>query len=136
MTRVISYARTATRKQAEDHSSIPKQLAAIRRYAAEQDWQIVGEYTDESIGGHTDRRPGFQRMIEDALSGQADLILVEDFSRLFRDWALMKTYRRKLDQKGIGVVSITQPETDSTLVFEKGCCLLCGGSLEAVQATD
>ena len=135
MKRVMSYARTATKKQPQDHSSIPRQLAALRRYAGEQGWQIVGEYTDERISGNTDRRPGLQSMVENALAGQADLILVEDFSRLFRDYYLMETYRRKLNQKGIEVVSITQSGGESEPAFVVGRCPLCGGSLEDVQAT-
>jgi site-specific DNA recombinase len=108
MPRAMSYARVAVRKQAEDDLSIAHQLATIRRHATANGWRIIGEYVDEGVSGATDRRPGFQRMIDDALSGQADLILVQSLSRLFRNHFLFEMYCRKLKEKGIGILSITE----------------------------
>jgi site-specific DNA recombinase len=122
MSKVLLYARTATQKQKESNGSIPDQLAAMRRYAEARGDQIAGEYVDERISGNTDMRPAFQQMIEDALSGTADIILVESTHRLFRDHLLMEKYRRKLGEQGIKIVSTTDRLDDSDIgLFMKQC---------------
>ena len=73
-------------------------------------------------------------MIEDALTGKADLIAVYSLDRLFRDHFLTELYRRKLEEKGIGIASIIEDlrEGESALPVRQlfGRCPLCCGILE------
>jgi DNA invertase Pin-like site-specific DNA recombinase len=115
MGRAFLYARVSTQKQAERDLSIPDQLAAMRSYAEYRGLEVAGEYIDEGKTGTTERRPAFQRMIEDALAGGASLILVHSLSRLFREHFFMEKYRRKLEEKGVKIASITEDVGDSEI---------------------
>lgn len=115
MTRAFLYERVSTQKQADRDLSIPDQDAAMRRYAEAKGWEVAGTYIDEGLSGTTDRRPAFQRMIEDALSGLADVIVVHSLTRLFREHFFMEKYRRKLEEKGVRIVSITEDVGDSEI---------------------
>lgn len=101
--RVFLYARTATRNQAEPSITLERQLSTMREYAQTQKWVVAGEYVEEGVSGATDQRPELQRMVQNALSGDADLILVQDFSRLFRDTFLIEKYKRKLEKGGVAI---------------------------------
>ena len=46
--RVVCYARVSSERQAEKDLSIPAQLKALRRYALDRNWELVGEYIDEA----------------------------------------------------------------------------------------
>ncbi len=112
--RCIIYARVSTARQAEQNISIPDQLKRARKYAAARGFEIVGEYVERGASARDDRRPQFQAMIEAALKAPKpfDLILVHSFSRFFRDEVHFELYRRRLEKRGIGVVSITQEMSD------------------------
>jgi site-specific DNA recombinase len=112
--RVFLYARSATITQVEEGNSITSQLRAMRTYACRQHWEVNGEYVDEGKSGSTDQRSGFQRMIKDACSepNSVDVVLVENFSRLFRNVYFMEMYRGKLKDHDIRIVSATQDEDD------------------------
>ncbi len=64
-----------------------------------------------------DRRPEFQRMIEEGTSKPApfDIVLVHSFSRFFRDAFDMEFYNRRLAKNGVRVVSITQELGDDPI---------------------
>ena len=123
MKRVFLYARVSTQKQAERDLSIPDQLAAMRTHAAARKWEVAGEYVDEGVSGTTDRRPEFQRMIDDACCAPppAQIILVHSFTRLFRESFLQELYRRKLEENGIVFASVTEEfgEGDAGLLMQK-----------------
>lgn len=61
-----------------------------------------------------DRRPVFQRMLEDARSPDRrfDVICVHAFSRFYRNGAEMEMTIRRLRKCGVEVVSVTQPTGD------------------------
>src|SRR5262249_19240075 len=63
-----------------------------------------------------DRRPQFQRMMEDATRRDRpfDAILVHSFSRFFRDSFLFELHRRTLEKNGVALVSITQTVTEDS----------------------
>jgi site-specific DNA recombinase len=125
MKRVMSYARVSSQRQFERDLSIPDQQASMRRHAEVKGWEIVGEY-EEGMSATNDRRPVFQRMIEDALSGQADLILVHSISRFSREHFLFEMYRRKLEAKGIGLASVSEDfgESESALLMQQFIALM------------
>ena len=67
-----------TRVSTGDQKPLMAQLERVRRFADEQGIRVAREYEDEGNGGATDDRPGFQRMIADALSAEKpfDTIIV------------------------------------------------------------
>ena len=64
-----------------------------------------------------DRRPEFQRMIEEGTSKPApfDVVVVHSFSRFFRDHFELEFYVRKLAKNGVRLVSITQEMGDDPM---------------------
>jgi len=69
----------------KQETSIGDQRKAIERYAKENGYRIVGEYTDEGISGDaTEKRLEFQRMIGDCSSGRFKIVLCWDQDRFGR----------------------------------------------------
>ena len=61
-------------------------------------------YSDEGISAtNTKKRDGFKQMIEDALAGKIDLIIIKSVSRFARNTVDSLSTIRKLKEKGVGV---------------------------------
>lgn len=102
--KVAGYARVSTDSE-EQLTSYEAQVDYYTRYIqANPDWQFVDVYTDEGISAtNTKRREGFNRMINDALSGRIDLIVTKSVSRFARNTVDSLTTVRKLKEKGVEV---------------------------------
>lgn len=102
--RVAAYARVST-----DHEDQQSSLAAQTEYYTKKisehpGWQFVQVYVDEGISGlRTERREGFNRMIEDCLAGAVDLVLTKSISRFARNTVDSVSTIRKLKERGIAV---------------------------------
>lgn len=109
--RAVLYARVSTGRQVDFNLSIPDQVDTMKRWCAQNDHEIVGEYLEEGCSGTDDRRPAFQRMLADACgTGKSpfDLIVVHSLSRFFRDEVEFTINIRRLDKHKVAVVSVTQ----------------------------
>jgi len=109
--RVVLYARVSTLKQALKDLSIPEQLRQMQLLCRRNGYEVVKIYIEEGASARDDRRPVFQQMIYELLSGtvEADSVIVYARSRFFRDAYRAKFYERKLEKKGIKVISVTLP---------------------------
>ncbi len=112
--RAVVYLRVSTGKQALGEVSIPSQRELTRRHCETQGWTVVDEYVEPGASATDDRRPVFQRMLEDARSPERgfDVICVHAFSRFYRNGAEMELTIRHLHKLGVEVVSVTQPTGD------------------------
>lgn len=103
--RAAAYCRVSTDKDEQANS-----LESQRRYFKEyieyrDDWILTEIYYDEGISGtQTKKRASFNRMINDALHGEIDLILTKEVSRFARNTVDTLSYTRKLKDCGIGVI--------------------------------
>ena len=85
--RAVIYARFSTNRQNE--SSITDQMRVCAEYAEQEGMTIVQQYKDEGISGAAfGNRPAFKKMRAAAMTGQFDVILVTDTSRLSRSQEL------------------------------------------------
>ena len=111
---VALYARVSTSKQAEEDLSIPDQLGQMRAWCKGQGHTIAAEYVEPGASATDDRRPVFQKMIEEACVTPApfEAIIVHSLSRFFRDSLEFGLYERRLKRFGVRVVSITQQTSD------------------------
>ena len=102
--RVAAYARVSTDSE-EQLTSYEAQVHYYTNYIlSNRDWQFVKVYTDEGISAtNTKKREGFNTMIEDALSGEIDLIVTKSVSRFARNTVDSLTTVRKLKEKGVEV---------------------------------
>jgi site-specific DNA recombinase len=112
--RAALYLRVSTGRQAANDVSIPSQRELTRRYCEAQGWEVTEEFVEPGASATDDRRPVFQRMLEQAESSDRlfDVICVHAFSRFYRNGAEMELTIRKLRKNGVDVVSVTQPTGD------------------------
>ncbi len=112
--RAAVYLRVSTGLQAENDVSLPSQRDLTTRFCTAQGWSVVEEYVEPGASATDDRRPVFQRMLEDARSPDRrfDVICVYAFSRFYRNGAEMEMTIRRLRKCGVEVVSVTQPTGD------------------------
>ena len=95
--KVAGYARVST-DRLEQETSYEAQLDYYTKFIKSHDnWEFVGMYSDEGITGtNTFKRDGFNRMIDDAMDGKIDLIVIKSVSRFARNTVDALSYVRKL----------------------------------------
>ena len=64
--RAVADVRESTEEQGRGYSP-DGQRQAIARYSTDHGMQLTEEYLDFETGREADKRPGFQRLIEDAM---------------------------------------------------------------------
>ncbi len=107
--RAVAYIRESTEEQGRGYSP-DGQRQAIARYATDHGLALGDEYLDFETGRAADKRPGFQRLIEDAMEHRFDVVLVFHTSRFARNTVEAKRYKKLLrSELGIDVISVTQP---------------------------
>jgi len=114
--RAVIYCRVSSEKQDVD-LSISAQLKALREYALRNGYEIVREFVDEGETGRTSQRPAFREMIAMAKHRPKpfDIILVWKYSRFARNRHDSIAFKTMLRQRGIQVVSITEPVEDTPI---------------------
>jgi DNA invertase Pin-like site-specific DNA recombinase len=114
--RCAIYGRVSTSEQIKGHS-IETQLERCRQHAATHGWQVEAEYVDPGYSGTNDERPAFQEMIQAALAGVFQIIIVYSFDRLFRNMEHAVVYKSLLRKDGVQVYSVLEPIDDSPMSF-------------------
>ena len=115
--RAALYLRVSTTRQAEHDVSIPDQKRQGEAYCEQRGYQLVETFVEAGASATNDRRPEFQRMIEEGTSKPApfDVVVVHSFSRFFRDHFELEFYVRKLAKNGVRLASITQEMGDDPM---------------------
>ena len=68
------------------------------------EWELAGIYADDGITGtNTKKREEFNRMIQDCMDGNIDMIITKSISRFARNTLDCLKYIRKLKEKNIPV---------------------------------
>ena len=115
--RVAAYARvsTGTEEQLESYQSQVKYYTELINNNVE--WQFVEVYADEAVTGtKTNKRTDFNRMINDCMNGEIDLIIVKSISRFARNTVDTLQYVRALKEKGVAVMF--EEENINTLTMD------------------
>ena len=81
--RAFGYCRKSTTGQREE--SIEAQQRAIVSYAAASGFELVKVYKDHGNSGRNGERPQFTQMVQDAIEGGAQFIIVHKLDRFFRN---------------------------------------------------
>jgi site-specific DNA recombinase len=112
--RAALYLRVSTGRQAAGDVSIPSQRDLNRRFCDAQGWIVTAEFIEPGASATDDRRPAFQRMLDEATGPDRrfDIICVHAFSCFYRNGAEMELTIRKLRKHGVELVSVTQPTGD------------------------
>ena len=106
----VIYARFSSHQQNEQ--SIEGQLKVCYDYAQRNGYIIVGEYIDRALTGTSDKRPQFQKMINDSAKRQFEAIIVYQLDRFARNRYDSATYKAKLKKNGVRVVSARENIAD------------------------
>lgn len=120
--RVAAYARVSTDED-EQLTSYEAQVGYYTSYIqSRDDWEFVEVYADEGISGtHTERRDGFNRMVNDAIHGRKiDLIITKSVSRFARNTVDSLTTVRELKDRGVEVYF----EKENIWTFDSKCEML------------
>lgn len=106
-----------------DGDSLESQIDLMERYVAERPYlRYVKLYQDNGFTGTNFRRPGWDRLMQDVLSGEIDCIIVKDLSRLGRNYIETGTFLEKeCPRLGLRFISINDgydsASTDANVVL-------------------
>lgn len=107
----VIYARFSSAGQNEQ--SIEGQVTACMKYALANGLSVLRTYEDRALTGRTDKRPGFQQMIEDAKGRGFQYVLVYQMDRFARNRYDSAIYKKDLRDAGVRVLSVNEHIDDS-----------------------
>lgn len=91
----------------DESASIKNQRLLLTDYALEKDFKIVNVYSDDDESGLFDNRPGFEKMIMDAKTGEFDVIIAKTQSRFSRNMEHIEKYlHHDLPNLGIRFIGV------------------------------
>jgi DNA invertase Pin-like site-specific DNA recombinase len=116
-----AYLRVSGRGQIEG-DGFPRQLKAIREYAAAHEVQIVRVFREEGVSGTTDSadRPAWSELMTVLHSNGVRTIVIERLDRLARDLMVQETIIADLQKNGFDLISVAEPDlmaTDPTRIL-------------------
>jgi DNA invertase Pin-like site-specific DNA recombinase len=102
--RVAAYCRVSTDSD-EQATSYDAQVKHYTEYIQRNpEWEFAGIYADDGISGtNTKKRNEFNRMIDDCMAGNIDMIITKSISRFARNTLDCLKYIRQLKGKNIPV---------------------------------
>lgn len=115
--RVAAYCRVST--DSEDQlNSYNSQVQYYTDFIKQNsEWTLAGIYADEAITGtQVDRRIDFQRLINDCINGDIDMVITKSISRFARNTLDTLKYVRKLKEYNVAV--FFEEENINTLTMD------------------
>jgi site-specific DNA recombinase len=110
------YYRVSTEEQV-DGFSLDAQRRILADYCAARGWPLAGEYAEEGRSARTDRierRPAFKRMLDDAVDGLIDVVVVHKIDRFARNIRVTFESLDLLARHNTSFVAVAQPDLDYT----------------------
>ena len=103
--RVAAYCRVSTDSKAQETNIETQRAYFEHEIGNHPGWKLVQIYADQGVTGTISmKRPAFRQMIEDALAGKIDYILIKSISRFSRNTVDCLQYVRMLREKGVYTV--------------------------------
>lgn len=91
-----------------ESASITNQRTIIHQYCAAHNIGIVKEFVDDGFTGSNFNRPGFSAMIGHLATGEANMVITKDLSRLGRDMIESSNYaERVFPNMGLRYIAIS-----------------------------
>lgn len=102
--RVAAYCRVSTDSD-EQATSYEAQVEHYTEYIKKNpEWEFAGIFSDDGISGtYTKKREGFNRMIDECMDGNIDMIITKSISRFARNTLDCLKFIRQLKEKNIPV---------------------------------
>jgi DNA invertase Pin-like site-specific DNA recombinase len=114
--RAALYTRVSTDDQAHGGVSLEAQERTLRERASADGAEVAAHFQDVLSGARTDR-PEYVRMLAAATAGDVEIVYVWKYDRLGRDAEELLRARRMLGAAGVRIVSATEGEAESTLLY-------------------
>lgn len=102
--RVAAYCRVSTDSE-EQETSYEAQVTHYTEYIQKNlEWELAGIFADDGISGtNTKKRDEFNRMIDECMAGNIDMVITKSISRFARNTLDCLQYIRQLKDKNIPV---------------------------------
>lgn len=102
--KVAAYCRVSTDSD-EQATSYEAQVEHYTNFIKKNsEWEFAGVYADDGISGtNTKKREEFNRMIEECMSGEIDMVITKSISRFARNTLDCLKYIRQLKEKNVPV---------------------------------
>lgn len=107
----VIYARFSSARQREE--SIEDQVRVCTMFARSNGMEVERVYADRAASARSDDRPQFQRMVSDARDGGWGVVLVYKLDRFARDRFDAASYRVRLRDAGVELVSAMEQIPDA-----------------------
>ena len=101
--RVAAYVRVSRDSEHMLHSFLAQVDYFRQLILSNNGWELVKVYADYGISGAREKRPEFDKMIEDCRNGKIDLILTKSVSRFARNTKILLSSTRELKELGIDI---------------------------------
>ena len=108
--RAAIYARVSSEEQVQGYS-LDAQLRACRQFASAHDWEVAHEFVEEGRSARTDdvnKRPQFKLMMDEALTGGFEVIVVHKLDRFSRNLRVTLEHFERLAEANVSFTSITE----------------------------
>ena len=111
MVKAFGYLRVSGKGQV-DGDGFPRQLAAIKAYAAANGISIVAVYREKGVCGATESmdRPAWSEMMTALHSNGVRTIVIEKLDRLARDLMVQEATIADLQKHGFTLLSVAEPD--------------------------
>jgi len=108
----VGYMRTSSQVNAGDKGSKARQRAAIKGYAKQAGFEIVGWFYDEGVSGTVPvgNRPAFEAMMTKLLSNGCSTILIESLSRFAREIEAQVQGYRLVKSLDLTLIPVDKPD--------------------------
>ena len=121
MIKAHAYLRVSGKGQI-DGDGFPRQLKAVREYAAAHDIKIVTVFREEGVSGTVDsaNRQAWSELLTALHSNGVRTIVIERLDRLARDLMIQETIIADLKRHGFELISVAEPDlmaTDPTRIL-------------------
>jgi DNA invertase Pin-like site-specific DNA recombinase len=100
---VVLYARTSTADQTTE-----TQMLALKEYCSRMRYAIKDEYVDNGYSGKDDKRPEFERLLDDIRTNRVSCVVVYKLDRIGRSLQHLLNLFEEFKNQGVEFISITQ----------------------------
>ncbi len=104
--KVVGYVRLSRDDDKKNYTSIENQKNLIEKYAKEKGMIMEGFYEDDGVSGYIFDRPSFSALIDKLDSGEVDIVIAKDLSRIGRNNAKVLLFLDHVCQLGKRVILI------------------------------
>lgn len=126
-----AYYRVSTQTQAEQNG-INMQKNVVNQYCLDNNIDIAGEFQDLGVSGTIVDREGITELL--GVLEKGDIIIVQNTSRLWREYYATAIIKKAIEQAGADIISIEQPQYN--ILYKDPNEFLINGLMELLDQWD